>query len=64
MIINIQKNNRKINKDFSGKVIELLTNLKINPETVLVTRNNELLTEEDNLENKDEIHVLSVISGG
>ena len=45
-------------------VIELLKKLNINPETVLVTRDNELLNLNDKLEKKDSIKLLSVISGG
>ena len=45
-------------------VKELLDKLKINPTTVIVTKNNELVTEEEKLKNKDEVKILSVISGG
>ncbi len=50
---------------FSGKnVQELLDFLKINPEIVIVTRNNEILLPEEKLKNKDKIELLSVVSGG
>jgi len=45
-------------------VMDLLKKLNINPETVLVTRDNELLNLNDKLEKKDSIKLLSVISGG
>ncbi len=45
-------------------VSELLSKLKINPTTVIVTKNNELITEEEKLSSKDEIKILSVVSGG
>ncbi|MBI2148847.1 MoaD/ThiS family protein [Candidatus Woesearchaeota archaeon] len=48
----------------ASTVKELLEKLKINPTTILVTKNNELVTEEEKLTNKDEIKILSVISGG
>ncbi len=48
----------------ANTVKELLTKLKINPTTVIVTKNNELVTEEEKLTNKDKIKILSVISGG
>ena len=57
----------KTNKDEeveASTVNELLTKLKINPTTVIVTKNNELVTEQEKLTNKDEIKILSVISGG
>lgn len=50
---------------FAGTTVkELLRQLKVNAETVLVTRNNEVLTEEELLQEKDAIDILSVISGG
>ena len=49
---------------FSGTVGELLTKLKINPETVLVLRTDEVLTEDEVLDNKDKIELLNVVSGG
>ena len=47
-----------------NKVIELLQELGINPETVLVIREGEVITEEETLNNNDKIELLSVISGG
>ncbi len=49
---------------FSGTVLQLLQKLKLNPTAVLVARNNSLVTESDKLSDKDEIKILSVISGG
>lgn len=49
---------------FSGKVSKLLHQLKLNPATVLVARNNILVTEGDALADADEVKILSVISGG
>lgn len=52
-------------KEIEAKTVkELLLKLKINPTTVIVARNNELVIEEQILSSKDEIKVLSVISGG
>ena len=45
-------------------VADLLKELNINPVTVIVSRNNELILEDDKLSDNDEITVLSVISGG
>ncbi|MBI2575323.1 MoaD/ThiS family protein [Candidatus Woesearchaeota archaeon] len=64
MLIHIERGNRKEELNFSGKVAELLSELKINPETVLVAKNNELVTADDELGDKDEVRILSVISGG
>ncbi len=52
-------------KEANGKtVLELLTKLKINPTTIIITKNGELVTEEEKVTEKDEIKLLSVISGG
>ena len=58
-----EQTNHKI--EFTGtKVKDLLHQLKINPESVLVVRNNEVITEEETLQDNDKIELLSVISGG
>ncbi|MEK6952128.1 MAG: MoaD/ThiS family protein [Nanoarchaeota archaeon] len=55
-------NERKVvdAKDFN----ELFKKIKIDPNTVIITRKNELITEKARLNNNDEIKLLSVISGG
>lgn len=64
MLIQIERGNRKEELNFSGKVAELLIKLNINPETVLVAKNNELVIADDELGENDEVRILSVISGG
>lgn len=64
MKIFIEKDKKNIEKKFSGKVSVLLKSLKINSSTVLVVCNSELITEEDSVEDSDEVRILSVISGG
>lgn len=48
----------------NGTVLDLLTKLNINPETVLVIRNSNVLTEDIKLNDNDTIEILSVVSGG
>ena len=48
----------------NATVSDLLQKLKINPVTVIVSRNNELILETEKLRDNDEIKILSVISGG
>jgi len=48
----------------AGTVRELLELLDINPTTVIVAKNNELVTEDAKLNKKDNVKLLSVISGG
>lgn len=64
MKIFIERTNTLRTVQFSGTVQGLLKKVNFDPETVLVTRNKELLTEEERVKNTDEIKILSVISGG
>lgn len=50
--------------DRGMKVYRLLEQLRLNPESVLVIRDGQLLTGDDWLEPDDEVVVRSVISGG
>ncbi len=60
-----RENSRKTVELKDGAVVsDLLKKLSINPVTVIISRNNELILEEEKLKNYDEIKVLSVISGG
>ena len=47
-----------------NNIKELLDNLKINPSTVLTVKNDEIVLEDEQLEDDDDIKILSVISGG
>ncbi len=65
LIIKREREQSREKISFSGKTVkELLLKLKLNPETVLVVRKEEVLTEDELLKNKDEIEILSVVSGG
>ena len=64
MHVFIERTKEKKNLTFKGTVAQLLAQLKVNPETVLVSRNNELLTDTDNVTSEDKIEILSVVSGG
>lgn len=48
----------------SGVVSDVLKSLKLLPENVLVTKNTVLVTEDELLEETDEVKILSVVSGG
>mgnify|MGYP001617157880 CR=1 FL=1 len=48
----------------AATIKEVLEKLKINPTTVITTKNNELVTEEEKIKKDDKIKILSVISGG
>lgn len=54
----------KTKKIEANNIKEIFQKLCINPQEVIITRNNELITEDEKLNNNDEIKLLSVISGG
>jgi len=64
MRIHIERQNKNVNIKFSGTVKSLLKKLKINSEEVIVTRGNELLSDDTKLRDIDKVKILSVISGG
>jgi thiamine biosynthesis protein ThiS len=64
MKIHIDKEKKNLELDFQGTADELLKELEINPETVVVTQNDELITLDKELKTSDKIKILSVVSGG
>ncbi len=61
----IEREDRTKTISFSGKTVqELLTELAVNPETVIVVRQGGVLTEKELLNDRDAVELLSVISGG
>ena len=64
MKIFIEATEEKKEVDFKGKAKDLLNQLQINPVTVVLVRNGKLITEDELLENDDEIELLAVVSGG
>ena len=59
----IEKENKKANVN-ARTAMEAMQKLSINPETVLIVKNNELVLAEESLNEGDEIKFLSVISVG
>ena len=53
-----------IQLDPNSSVKHLLESLKINPVTVIVVRDGNLILEETKLNDRDKLKILSVISGG
>jgi sulfur carrier protein ThiS len=64
MEISLDKPKKQFNIVFKGSVKTLLKKLGLNPETVIVVRKGEVLTEDDSLKDVDVIKILSVVSGG
>ncbi|MBW3010609.1 MoaD/ThiS family protein [Candidatus Woesearchaeota archaeon] len=65
MKIIIKKSGKQeIKQKFSGSGKDLLAKLKINPEEVLLLKNNELVDISEKLSDTDIVEILSVVSGG
>ena len=64
IFIERESKNTKLELENHAVVSDLLKKLGINPVTVIVSRNSELILEEEKLSNNDSIRILSVISGG
>jgi sulfur carrier protein ThiS len=62
--VKLRNPDREVEVVGERKVHDLLGELGINPDTVLVIRERELLTREDRVREQDEIEVRPVISGG
>ena len=64
VFIDRENKNARLELENNSLVADLLKELKVNPVTVIVSRNSELILEDEKLEDNDEIKILSVISGG
>jgi sulfur carrier protein len=64
MIVTLHHPPRTITVRGPKKIHQLLHELDILPETVLVVRHNDLLTEDETLQDGDSIEIRPVISGG
>jgi sulfur carrier protein ThiS len=64
-VFNDRENTEKLLETKSNvSVKDLLGKLNINPVTVIVSRDGDIMTEEDIVGKDDEIKLISVISGG
>ena len=64
MQVYIEKTNESKKMKFRGTVSELLRAMNMNPESVIVVKNNTVVTEDEVLADEDSVRVLSVVSGG
>jgi sulfur carrier protein ThiS len=60
----LEREKRSVERDFSGTIRTLLAQLGVNVETVVVVKNGEVVSEDEKCSGKDELKLLSVISGG
>lgn len=65
MKVYLEKEQKELELTFKGKTVkELLKQINVNSETVIIVRDNEVLTLDNSITNEDDIKLLSVISGG
>lgn len=64
MKIWIERENKTLEKSFSGTGASLLKELNLYNEEVVLSKNGEIISEKEELSDSDEIKILSVISGG
>lgn len=64
MKIIIRRPRREVEMSGSRRVRDLLQELKINPESVLVVRGQELLTPDELVRDEETVEVVPAISGG
>ena len=55
---------KTIEVDDNSSVKDLLSIMDVNPVTVIVSRENSIILEDDKINDKDKIKLISVISGG
>ncbi len=60
----IERTGEKKTLSFNGTAENLLKEVGINSEEVIITRNNEIITLDQEVREGDSVRVLSVISGG
>ena len=55
---------KTIDLDVNSSVKDLLSKMNINPVTVIVSKDNNIIMENEKINDKDKIKLISVISGG
>ena len=63
MKVFIEKDNKQLELE-AKTVTDLLKELDINPDTVLIVKNDEVVLSDEELSETDNVKILSVISGG
>lgn len=62
--VRIQGRKHKVELPEKARAIDAVKKLGINPETVLVKRGKEIVTDDETLGNNDELELIKVVSGG
>jgi len=64
VIVELTGKKRNLEIPEKSKVIDVVREARVNPETVIVKRGKEILLEEDPVRKDDEIELIRIISGG
>ena len=65
MNVYIEKDNKNLKLELDNvSWLKLLERLKINSSSIILVRNNEVVLEDEILSDKDDVKILSVVSGG
>lgn len=64
MKVRIEKQDKEVELEFNGSGRDLMQQLDVNPESCIVVRNGEIVTDDVQLENSDTVEFVSVVSGG
>ncbi len=64
MKVFIEKEQKELEINFSGKIKELFEKLNIDSETHLAVKNNELVTEDEDVSEDEYVKIIPVVSGG
>ena len=64
IFIEKENKNKTIILKENSKILDILTELKINPVTIIAVKNNEVVTEHETVSKNDKLELLSVVSGG
>ncbi len=64
MEVFIEKTGERKQISFNGTAKKLLESIGVNYEEVIITRNSEIITLDEEVKESDSIRVLSVVSGG
>ncbi len=60
----IERTGERLEREHDGPIGDLLAALDVNPETIVVVKNGEVVSEAERCRGEDELRLLSVISGG
>lgn len=59
-----EKQEKTVEIGENSSIKDLLVKMNINPVTVIVSRDDNIITEDEKINDKDNINLISVISGG